>query len=78
MSASPPPEPTWRKSSRSAANGCVEVASLADLVAIRDSKDRGGATLLFSPAAWRDFLGGVRAGEFDPQGAPPGGPSRRG
>lgn len=65
MSASPPPKPTWRKSSRSAANGCVEIASFQSSIAIRDSKDRSGAFLLFSPAEWRDFLGGVRAGEFD-------------
>jgi hypothetical protein len=78
MSASPPPGPTWRKSARSAANGCVEVASFEDAVAIRSSKDRSGAILLFSPEEWRDFLGGVRAGEFDPQGALPGRPSRRG
>jgi Domain of unknown function (DUF397) len=77
MSASPP-APTWRKSSRSAANGCVEIASLENSIAIRDSKDRGGAVLLFSPVEWRDFLGGVRAGEFDLPGARPGRLRRRG
>ena len=65
MPASPPLEPTWRKSSRSAAYGCVEIAVFENTIAIRDSKDRKGAVLRFTPAEWRDFLGGVRAGEFD-------------
>ncbi|MFC7279013.1 DUF397 domain-containing protein [Paractinoplanes rhizophilus] len=58
----------WHKSSRSGGNGgdCVEVAvNLPGVVAVRDSKDRGRATLTFSPAQWRSFLAGVRDGEFD-------------
>ena len=58
----------WRTSSRSSGGAnCVEVASAdnAPLVAVRDSKDRAGGTLLFTPQAWRDFVAGVRAGEFD-------------
>lgn len=49
----------WRKSSRSNGNGgaCVEVAdNLPGVVLVRDSKDRGGGTLAFAPAAWRAFL----------------------
>jgi hypothetical protein len=58
----------WRKSSRSNGNGgaCVEVADLPDGArAVRDSKDRGGPTLLFTPAEWRAFVEGVKLGEFD-------------
>jgi hypothetical protein len=58
----------WRKSSRSNGNGgdCVEVADLPDgSRAVRDSKDRGGPTLLFTPAEWRAFVEGVKLGEFD-------------
>ncbi|MBL6277731.1 DUF397 domain-containing protein [Micromonospora fiedleri] len=50
---------TWRKSSRSNANGgaCVEVAdNLPDLVAVRDSKDPTGPALAFTPASWRAFI----------------------
>lgn len=58
----------WKKSSRSGNNGgnCVEVASnLPGVVAVRDSKDRTGPALLFTPSEWRAFLGGVKDGEFD-------------
>jgi len=56
----------WRKSTYSANNGCVEVAFVDDNeVAVRDSKDRSGAVLLFRSHEWTAFLRGVRAGEFD-------------
>ncbi|WBB74221.1 DUF397 domain-containing protein [Micromonospora sp. WMMD1128] len=55
---------TWRKSRRSGSSGgnCVEVADgLGDVVAVRDSKDRVGPALLFTPAAWRAFVADVAA-----------------
>jgi len=58
----------WHKSTRSGGNGgdCVEVAvNLTEVVAVRDSKDPGGGVLTFAPGVWREFLAGVRAGEFD-------------
>ena len=55
----------WRKSSRSGANGCVEVAVVDGKVAVRDSKNRRGPVLLFTPLEWEAFVGGVRDGEFD-------------
>jgi hypothetical protein len=59
--------PSWRKSSYSA-NGanCVEVASnLPGAVAVRDSKDRDGATLVTSQPVWSAFIAGIKRGEFD-------------
>jgi hypothetical protein len=56
---------SWRKSSWSNANGCVEVAFVDTRVALRDSKDRGGPVLVFTAHEWEAFLSGVRAGEFD-------------
>jgi hypothetical protein len=58
---------SWIKSSLSFANGnCVEVASLpGGGIGIRDSKNREGAILRFTPDEWHAFLGGVRNGEFD-------------
>lgn len=57
----------WFKSSFSgpAGNACVEVALLPGEIAVRDSKDRQGPVLVFTPEEWRAFLAGVRAGEFD-------------
>lgn len=58
----------WRKSTRSGNQGgdCVEVAFLPDgRVALRDSKDDGhGPALVFTPAEWDAFSGGVADGEF--------------
>lgn len=47
----------WRKSSRSGHDGgdCVEVAGLAPVVAVRDSKDPDGPKLILDAAAWRAF-----------------------
>lgn len=57
---------TWRKSSLSAAAGhCVEIASAAAAVFVRDSKDVSGPVLEFGNQGWSEFIAGVRAGEFD-------------
>jgi hypothetical protein len=56
----------WRKSSYSASGNCVEVATLPNNnLAIRDSKDKVGSILRFSPNEWRAFVAGVKDGEFD-------------
>ncbi|MFJ5836567.1 DUF397 domain-containing protein [Streptomyces shenzhenensis] len=49
---------TWRKSSYSGTNGgnCVEVANLAALVAVRDSKYPESGRLAVAPEAWSVFL----------------------
>ena len=60
------PSIEWRKSTRSSGNGnCVEFADLGDSVAVRDTKDRGGPTLQFTPDGWRDFVAGTKRGNFD-------------
>lgn len=56
-------EIAFRKSSRSDNTNCVEVG-LSDMVFVRDSKDRTGPTLSFTPDEWKAFIDGVKAGEF--------------
>jgi hypothetical protein len=50
---------TWRKSSYSGGNGggCIEVGTDvgSGRVLVRDTKDRPGPALRFTPAAWKRF-----------------------
>ncbi|GLY00613.1 MULTISPECIES: DUF397 domain-containing protein [Actinoplanes] len=57
----------WHKSSRSSGgNNCVEVCdNLPDIVAVRDTKNRDGGTLLFEHESWTGFIDDVKAGKFD-------------
>ncbi|MCZ2524829.1 DUF397 domain-containing protein [Streptomyces sp. HB2AG] len=50
---------TWFKSSYSGNQGgdCVEVAAGSGAVHVRDSKDREGGSLAFTPEAWAAFVG---------------------
>jgi hypothetical protein len=57
----------WRRSTYSGGNGgnCVEVAAnLPGIVAVRDSKDPEGSTLVFATPDWRAFVSGAKAGRF--------------
>ncbi|MEU9043534.1 MULTISPECIES: DUF397 domain-containing protein [unclassified Kitasatospora] len=49
---------SWVKSSYSTPDGgeCVEVASCPSAIHVRDSKDKAGPTLAFSPEAWSAFV----------------------
>jgi hypothetical protein len=49
---------SWRKSSRSGGNGtnCVEVGQAVSEILVRDTKNRTGGTLEFTPNVWRRFL----------------------
>lgn len=54
------PSLTWRKSSRSGTRlNCVEIARTSEAVAVRDSKDPNGPTLVVSPATFAHFLKAV-------------------
>ncbi|MFA1537902.1 DUF397 domain-containing protein [Actinomadura monticuli] len=52
----------WRKASRSHDDGdqCVEVASLYDLVAIRDSKDPDGHNFIISRSDFRHIANALK------------------
>ncbi|WP_219418279.1 DUF397 domain-containing protein [Pseudonocardia nigra] len=60
------PDTLWRKSSFSGNLGnCVEVAALDNgEVALRNSRFPTGPALVFTPAEWSAFVGGVENGEF--------------
>jgi hypothetical protein len=47
---------TWRKSSYSNANGCVEVSRSVSSVVVRDSKAPSSGNLALGSQAWRAFL----------------------
>jgi hypothetical protein len=56
---------TWRKSTYSGGNGsdCVEVGNSTRVVLVRDTKDRAGAVLTFSPGAWRRFAATIKTAD---------------
>ena len=63
------PRPSWRKSSYSNSNSnCVEVGQ-DKRVLVRDTKDRTGSMLRFTPAAWRKFAEQVKRSLADPVGS---------
>ncbi|WUH91010.1 DUF397 domain-containing protein [Streptomyces sp. NBC_00433] len=49
---------SWHKSSHSSGQGddCVEVATCPEVVHVRDSKDKEGPQLAFSPTEWSTFI----------------------
>ncbi len=54
----------WFKSSKSNQGGsgnCVEVAFFTGAVALRDSKDPCGPSLLISDQHWKSFISNIKA-----------------
>lgn len=56
----------WHKSTYSSGSegDCVEVASCPGTVHVRDSKDKAGPQLAFTPAEWANFVEFARASEL--------------
>jgi Domain of unknown function (DUF397) len=54
--------PAWRTSSYTGNGGgnCVEVGDAARVILVRDTKDRAGPVLRFTPVAWRTFADQVK------------------
>ncbi|MBA9001221.1 DUF397 domain-containing protein [Thermomonospora cellulosilytica] len=57
----------WRKSSHSSSNGgnCVELADLASVVGIRDSKSPEAGHLAVDRAALSRLVGEIKGGDLD-------------
>jgi hypothetical protein len=52
---------SWRKASYSDNGGnCVEVAGHNGNILVRDTQNRAGAALKFTPTAWRTFAGQLK------------------
>jgi hypothetical protein len=67
MSATSSTNHGWHKSTfcGSPDSECVEVAELGEgRIAVRDSKNPAGPSLVFTSTEWTAFREGVRAGEF--------------
>ncbi|MFE7115607.1 DUF397 domain-containing protein [Streptomyces sp. NPDC057654] len=61
------PKDRWKKSSYSGDQGptCIETQPTDDgLVAVGDSKNRALGAFVFPPAAWAEFVGAVKRGDF--------------
>jgi uncharacterized protein DUF397 len=61
---------TWRKSTASDSDGCVEIAISHEFVHVRNARERGGPVLKFLHKEWAAFLAGVHKGEFELPGPP--------
>lgn len=51
---------SWRKSSFTGNQNCVEVAMAAEVVGVRDSKDVGGAVVVVPVGSWVRLVAGLR------------------
>ena len=61
----PTEHPRWRRATRCASAGCVEVAQDGEQYLVRDSKNPERAPLRFTKPEWEAFLAGAREGDFD-------------
>lgn len=59
-------DPGFRISSHCHDGSCVAVAPMTDgSIAVRDTKHADQVPLVYTRAEWRDFILGVKNGEFD-------------
>ncbi len=56
---------SWERSDFCGSGACVEVATHAGDVYIRDSKDLSQTPLRFTAQEWTAFVQGVKSGQFD-------------
>jgi predicted secreted Zn-dependent protease len=62
---SPPEELEWRVARTCEGGACVAVARNGDAILIRRSTDPGTPVIRYTADEWREFLAGVKLGDFD-------------
>jgi len=60
----PTSRPEWYRSSSCTSGSCIEVATVADRILIRDSKSPEAAVLAFTRDEWNAFARAVKRDEF--------------
>ena len=56
---------TWRTALNCNGGACVQVAASGQAVLIGSSREPGGPVLTYTPDKWREFVIGVKKGDFD-------------
>ena len=56
---------TWHTALSCNGGTCVMVAASGQTVFLADSKSPDGPVLKYSPAEWREFVTGIKNGDFD-------------
>lgn len=55
----------WRTARISGGGGCVEVAPIDGMIAIRHSKKPNDEVIIYTAHEWASFMDGAKKGEFD-------------
>lgn len=58
-------EPTWHSARRCNGGACAEIGILGESVLVRNSTEPDGTCLTLSRDEWREFVAGVKDGDFD-------------
>lgn len=65
MAGKPADQPTWRIARKCDTGACVEIGTLGESVLVRSSGDVDGVYVTLSREEWREFVAGVKDGDFD-------------
>jgi hypothetical protein len=57
--------PAWRVARTCQGGSCVRVARTGGAILIGDTKNPDGDVLTYTISEWREFVGGVKRGDFD-------------
>jgi Domain of unknown function (DUF397) len=55
----------WRTTSRCDSGACVEIGTLGGIIMVRGSAEPDGTCLKLSCGQWREFVAGLKSGQFD-------------